>query len=466
MNDGPSTHKPASRPIIDHPTGRTLLGALLALALLLPVWWLAGGWYEMGLQRDARGEAASEASLRANTLSLAINRRLARLQGLSAFVQTETQHRFLESYFETFAAGLYAGSQGIRNLAVAPGGVVRFVYPQEGNQALIGYEPLNDPRPRVRADAGQAIETGQVVLSGPAELLQGGQGLIAMQAIYRDDTFWGMVSVVLDMPTLLGEAGLDGQLSDLDFALRDSERQFIQGSPNVFESDPVVIRVTLVEGTWELAAVPSGGWAAAVRQPVVIFRTMTLIVVGLLTGLTYLSINRQARLAVAVRGRTLELSQATEQLERDIDRRKQVEAALAEREAQYRGIFESVSDGLLIVDLEGRLVDFNPAAAQMHGYAPDEFRRLGPAQFIHPDSLPLFAQFIEAAKAGEPFRGRANDLRQDGTPFPVKVIGTAFTYRGRSHALAVVRDVTEEVGAVELLEQRVDQRTRELATVL
>ena len=65
--------------------------------------------------------------------------------------------------------------------------------------------------------------------------------------------------------------------------------------------------------------------------------------------------------------------------------RERVEAALREREAQYRAIFESTSDGLLIHDLQDRLVDFNPAAARIHGYTPQGFRRLQPAQFIHPD---------------------------------------------------------------------------------
>jgi PAS domain S-box-containing protein len=264
---------------------------------------------------------------------------------------------------------------------------------------------------------------------------------------------------VLDVPPLLAEAGFEEQSGELSLALRDNNGRIFYGSDDTFKKDPVINRIELPGGEWELAGLPGAGWAATVQDPLRVFQVAGLIIIGLLTGLTYLSVNRQARLALAVRERTQEL-------QKDIAARKRAEAALREREEQYRSIFESTSDGLLITDLEGRLIDFNPAASRMHGYSPEEFRSLQPAQFIHPDSLPLFTDYIETVKAGGQFRRRAVDLRKDGTPFPIEVLGTGFTYRGRPHALAVVRDITEEVQAYQLLEQRVEQRTQELSTLL
>ncbi len=151
---------------------------------------------------------------------------------------------------------------------------------------------------------------------------------------------------------------------------------------------------------------------------------------------------------------------------RDITERKRAEEALREREDQYRSIFESVSDALFITNLDGRLVDFNPAAAHMHGYTMEEFAQLQPAQFIHPDSLPLFVEYVETVRAGHPYRCQAVDIRQDGSLFHVDVYGHGFTYRGQPHILGVVRDITEQVQAQQLLEQRVAERTRELSTLL
>jgi PAS domain S-box-containing protein len=150
----------------------------------------------------------------------------------------------------------------------------------------------------------------------------------------------------------------------------------------------------------------------------------------------------------------------------DVTERKRVETALREREDQYRSIFESSTDGLFINDLNGHLVDFNPAAAHMHGYTEEEFRRLQPERFIHPDSLHLFTEYIEAVRAGEQYSCQAQDVRKDGTQFHIEIFGTGFTYKGQPHALAVVRDVTERAHAQQLLEQRVAERTRELSALL
>ncbi|HSD85847.1 MAG TPA: PAS domain S-box protein [Anaerolineae bacterium] len=134
-------------------------------------------------------------------------------------------------------------------------------------------------------------------------------------------------------------------------------------------------------------------------------------------------------------------------LVRDITERVQVEQALREREQQYRSVFESSLDGLFINDLEGRLVDFNPAAAHMHGYTVEEFRQVQPTQFVHPDSQPLFAAFMEAIQAGGEYRCRAVDVRKDGSLLHVEVVGAPFTLRGQLHAFAIVRDISAQVQA-------------------
>jgi PAS domain S-box-containing protein len=448
------------------PDGKALLAALLTLGVLLPAWWLAGRWYGERLLEQERSDAALETSLRANGLSSIINRRLARLQGLYAFVQVELSEEDLATQFEKFAAGLYTGTRGIRNLAVAPGGVVRYVYPLSDNESVVGYDPANDPRTEVRLGVQRAIESREVTLTGPLELVQGGQGLIARQAVYQGNAYWGLVNMVLDMPTMLEEADLGEQPGDIGFALRDASGRVFYGPEQVFETSPVLSVIRFPDDAWELAAAPSEGWQATARGPLRVFQVAGLIIVGLAAGLVYLSVNRQARLAQAVRHRTREIAAVNVQLQQDIAERQRAEAALTEREAQYRSVFESTSDGLLIFDLEGKLVDLNPAAARMHGYSVEEFRRLEPSQFIHWNSLPRFEQFVEMVRSGREFRGRARDLRRDGTPFHIEVVGTGFIYRGKPHALAVVRDITEEVEAYQFLEQRVEERTRELSMLL
>ncbi len=144
-------------------------------------------------------------------------------------------------------------------------------------------------------------------------------------------------------------------------------------------------------------------------------------------------------------------------LVRDITERVQVEQTLHERDLQYRSVFESSLDGLAINNLEGRLVEFNPAMAHMHGYTVEEFRQIQPDQFIHPDSLPLFAEYMDTVRGGREYRCRAVDVRKDGSLFHIEVVGTPFTLRGQPHAFAIVRDVSVQVEAERALREREEQ---------
>lgn len=137
----------------------------------------------------------------------------------------------------------------------------------------------------------------------------------------------------------------------------------------------------------------------------------------------------------------------------------------ADAEQQYRAIFEATSDGLVINDPEtGLVLEANPAFCRMHGY--DQMVGMHPAQFTHPDSHYLFEEYKRAAAAGRELRWRCRHSRRDDSTFDVEVIGRAFTYGGKPAMLGVVRDVSEQVRGEELLEERVQERTRELSTLL
>ena len=57
-------------------------------------------------------------------------------------------------------------------------------------------------------------------------------------------------------------------------------------------------------------------------------------------------------------------------------------------------------------------------------------------------------------------------MRRDGSQFYVELSGTVYTDQGRSYLLSVVRDVSQRVHAEQLLQQRVEARTREQSTLL
>jgi PAS domain S-box-containing protein len=58
----------------------------------------------------------------------------------------------------------------------------------------------------------------------------------------------------------------------------------------------------------------------------------------------------------------------------DISERKELEDLLTESEARYRRVYETASDGIVLLEKrEGRIIHANPAAGKMLGYSEDEY---------------------------------------------------------------------------------------------
>ncbi|MDJ1183518.1 PAS domain S-box protein [Roseofilum casamattae] len=133
-------------------------------------------------------------------------------------------------------------------------------------------------------------------------------------------------------------------------------------------------------------------------------------------------------------------------VDRDISDRKAAEERLRQQEAQYRQIFETIIDGLGIIDLErGKLVEVNPAYHQMHGYSYQEFLTVPFTTIVHPNSFQLLTQFITELQAGRVFTCRAQNIHRNSQIIDVDVKGVPFPYQGKNHALVLVRDISEKV---------------------
>lgn len=178
----------------------------------------------------------------------------------------------------------------------------------------------------------------------------------------------------------------------------------------------------------------------------------------------------QVDVEVAAAPFTQEGKRGAQVVVRDITERILAERALRDREEQYRAVFESAADGLEIFDMQGALVDANPAACAMHGKPYEEFINLSPREFVHPSSWGQFDDFVKTVQEGRVYETRAWNMRADGSPYPIDVRGSGITYKGAPHILAIIRDVTEIVHAERrqaLMMQELDHRVKNnLAAVL
>lgn len=298
-----------------------MLAGVLSLLVLLPVWFWLGSWYQDDLARQARAAAVVDISARANALTSAVNQRIALLQGLYAFTRTEWPDTQFDPPFEIYSSGIYFNSTGVRTLMIAPEGIARYVFPIVDSPALSGYDILNDPDPATRADVQRAIHTRLITLSQPGELRQGGFGLTAWEAVFRGSDLWGLVSIAVDMNTVLADSGMENSGSGLEMALRDGAGHTFFGSQALWQQDPVIQKIVLPDGTWELGGAPRGGWEASGRSAMVVFRLGSLLIAGLVAGMVFLTVNRQGQLAQAVALRTRQIAAAQQELEQRVRER-------------------------------------------------------------------------------------------------------------------------------------------------
>jgi signal transduction histidine kinase len=344
---------------------------------LLSLWWTACSWYEQQLIAAERAEAAVELSSRAAALQTALAARFALLDGMVGLVQSQPSPEAMDATFEPFATSLLSSSssEGIRNFALFPDGQVRYEYPPSNNVVPEAYRNLySHPVAENRASVARTLASHRVALGQPRELGQGGLGLVATQAVFVRGQLWGFVTMALDVPPILAEAGVvgDDDQSGLHLALADGVGNVFVGSPDLASSDSESIPVPLPEGEWQLYAAPGGGWSGTTVGDLRLFQVGGLLAVTLVTLVCWLVLSRHERLAGEKK--RLEQLEAGERdaLARAERSRGEAEQALATRDLFLRTLAHDLKAPLISLSwgvqmLLGRATRGELDAADMQG---------------------------------------------------------------------------------------------------
>lgn len=207
---------------------------------------------------------------KSNEIIEAIYALLYKAEALSALViQGDGQIRDLERM-----APIIINSPVITNILLAPRGTVSHVYPEKGNERLMGFD-LFGPGDGNK-EALLAKKTGCLTLGGPFTGVQGEQILVGRLPVFlrQQDpqeqqprrTFWGLVSVTLSYPDALRPVRLN-ELDNLGYACKiwrinpdHNEKQVIlQTGPDVLKA-PVEKEFALLNATWRISLAPLVPW--------------------------------------------------------------------------------------------------------------------------------------------------------------------------------------------------------------
>ena len=217
-------------------------------------------------EERSRAEVLSKLGLIQAKLEGDINGNVQLVRGLVSAISTEPD--IAQARYAELAANLLKSRSQIRNIAGAPGLVVSLQYPLDGNEKALGLDYRTNPAQREAAL--RARDSGDVVLAGPVDLVQGGRGIIARFPVFANEAgaakrFWGIISAVIDVDGLYRDAGLldpnlpiEVAITGVD-ALGKRGAQFF-GAPQVAADRPITMDIRVPSGSWQIAARPKGGW--------------------------------------------------------------------------------------------------------------------------------------------------------------------------------------------------------------
>ncbi len=428
--------------------------ALLAITTVLTIFVLSDSDRLSQHRETQRAKASEQLADVISRLETNVHGNVNLVHGLVAAVAADPH--MSQPRFAAVAERIFAVPSQLRNVAGAPDFVVRLIYPQEPNKASLGLDYMATPSQR--ETAVEAVARRLVMITGPVDLVQGGQGLIARYPVFSlsSNRFWGLVSAVIDLNRLYWDSNVNSPSQTLDIAISrrptPHEGDVFFGRPELFSEDPVTAAIDLGYDSWYLAAVPKGGWSSEPSDMSRFRFLAALVAFFIVAPLVWAGLLMQQR-----HRSHLLLREREERLE-VLSRRLQL--AL---EASKIGVWEyhPETDNLLwdshMCDLYGQPHDQNQGSFQ------DWAARLHPDDLIDAQAtfkrsidqrLPYLKDFRIVLPSGEIRHIRAHGAVEEAPDGTVRVVGANW-------------DVTEDIAMqVELRTARAkaEEQNRELRT--
>ncbi len=156
----------------------------------------------------------------------------------------------------------------------------------------------------------------------------------------------------------------------------------------------------------------------------------------------------------------------------DITQQKQAEAARRVSEARWHAVFDSAVDGIIVIDAQGRIEEFNPSAGRMFGYEASEVIGRNVSLLMPSPHREEHDSYIARYLSTDVPRiigiGReVTGLRKDGTTFPAHLAVGEMKIGQERRFSGILHDLTTRVRLeAQLREQAALARLGEMAAVI
>jgi len=137
----------------------------------------------------------------------------------------------------------------------------------------------------------------------------------------------------------------------------------------------------------------------------------------------------------------------------DITYRNQQETLLEASRKKFSTLFDSSSDGLFILDMQGNFIDINQTAHERLGYSKPEMLKMKLTELDPPEFAVKVPQRLEQILAHGMATFETAHYRKDGSIMPVEVNARIIELDGEEVFFSVIRDISERKMFEEQLRQ-------------
>lgn len=126
----------------------------------------------------------------------------------------------------------------------------------------------------------------------------------------------------------------------------------------------------------------------------------------------------------------------------DITASKEAEEALRKEEARYKAIIQASTDGFLLMDLDGKILETNKAYCEMSGYTSDEVCTRFVYDLDEVEDQRATKEHIEKKTTKRSERFEARHIRKDGSVYDVEVSSRYLPIDG-GRLVSFIRDISD-----------------------
>ena len=284
--------------------------------------------------------------------------------------------------FEAVSKQLIKSNPLVSVVQMVPNGVIKYIYPLNGNEAALDLNILNVAD--LKKEAKESINTQKVYFAGPLKLRQGGIGIVGRLPVYHNNSFWGFTAVIVKLETLLETSGINS-LNHPNYYFQVSKKNpitykeqfFLPSKTSLSKSHYVSQEITDSDIKLYLVAKK-----APLVYPEILFSSILGLIVAALFGIL-----------------TTKLLKKPEELRYLL---KKQEEKLLKNEMKFKTIFDQATIGFAIINTRsGNVMEANKKYCDMFGFNFEEIKQMDVTSLTHPNDLAKILEYIKSLDEGK-----------------------------------------------------------------